>query len=122
MFVLGLIGIVIAVYKSFHVPQENIEKNAAVNEERDKGKATVLAQKELESKTLVLQEQVKSRNEETDRRFLEMGIRLDTAMTTAQNHIHTIDTKVDALTDTVSNMSNKITELATIIAERIPRK
>lgn len=115
-------SVTFGIFSYFHVPQESIEKKQALSEKEIDTKATVLAQKELENKANVLAEQVKSRNEENERRFLDMGCRLDTAMTTAQNHIHTVDVKVDTLIATVGTMSNEITRLSTIIEERIPRK
>lgn len=133
MFALGIIGLIFSIYKSYHQPQENIERRQSLDTlatekdkliaEKDLGtKATILAQKELETKALVLAEQVKNKDVENERRFNEMGVRLDTAMATAQNHIHTVDIKVDKLIESVNTMSNKITELSTIINERIPRK
>jgi hypothetical protein len=124
-FIIGIIGIIsvlFAIYNKFRKPQEDIETKQAVAEKDIANKATILAQKELETKALVLAEQVKSKNEENERRFLDMGVRLDTAMTTAQNHIHTVDIKVDKLIESVNVMGNKITELSTIINERIPKK
>jgi hypothetical protein len=121
MFGLGLIGIIFTVYNFFRNPTVNLEKEQALTDKEIDTKATILAQKELENKANVLAEQVKARNEENERRFSDMGIRLDTAMTTAQNHIHTVDTKVDKLIESVNVMGNKITELSTIIEERIPK-
>lgn len=37
------------------------------------------------------------------------------------NHLHTLDVKVDQLTDSMGKMGNEVTKLATIIEERIPR-
>ena len=130
-FAIGIIGIIFGVYKSYHKPQEELERKQSLDAlatekdkllaEKDLGtKATILAQKELETKALVLAEQVKNKDVENERRFNEMGVRLDTAMTTAQNHIHTVDIKVDKLIESVNGMGNKITELSTIINERIP--
>lgn len=128
-----LLGLIFGVFLYFKKPQDDIMRNQSLDTlatekdkliaEKDLGtKATILAQKELETKALVLVEQVKSKNEENERRFGDMGIRLDAAMTTAQNHIHSIDIKVDKLIETQNSMCNKITELTTIINERIPKK
>lgn len=128
-----LLGLIFGVFLYFRKPQEIIEQRQSLDTlatekdkllaEKDLGtKATILAQKELETKALVLAEQVKNKDIENERRFNEMGVRLDTAMTTAQNHIHTVDTKVDELIKTVNVMCNKITELSTIINERLPKK
>jgi hypothetical protein len=122
LFVTTVLGVIFSIYLYFRKPQEEIELKQAVSEKDLSTKATILAQKELETKALVLAEQAKSKNEENERRFLDMGVRLDTAMTTAQNHIHTVDTKVDKLIESVNTMANKITELGTIISERMPRK
>lgn len=116
------LGIIFGVFMFFRKPQEDIETKQALTDKDIAGKATVLAQKELEAKALVLAEQVKSKNEENERRFCDMSIRLDTAMTTAQNHIHSVDLKVDELIKTSNIMCNKMTELTTIINERIPKK
>ena len=124
-FVLGIFGVIsilFTVYNYFKNPQNKLEKEQALTEKEIDTKATILAQKELETKALLLAEQVKGKNEENERRFCDMGIRLDTAMTTAQNHIHSVDVKVDKLIESVNTMGNKITELSTIINERIPKK
>lgn len=133
LFATTVIGVIFSIFFYFRKPQEDIEKRQGLDAlatekdkliaEKDLGtKATILAQKELETKALVLAEQVKNKDVENERRFNEMGVRLDTAMTTAQNHIHTVDVKVDKLIESVNIMGNKITELSTIINERIPKK
>jgi hypothetical protein len=133
MFVIGIIGVIFSIYKSYAQPQQELEKRQSLDAlatEKDKQladkdlgtKASILAQKELETKALVLAEQVKNKDVENERRFNEMGARLDTAMATAQNHIHTVDVKVDELNKSVGVLTNKITELSTIINERIPKK
>jgi hypothetical protein len=122
MFAIGIVSLLFSIYKGYKKPQDDMELKQAVSEKDIDSKASILAQKELETKALVLAEQVKSKNEENERRFIEIGIRMDKALELAQNHTHTVDVKVDKLIDTVSIMSNKITELATIINERIPKK
>jgi len=117
-----VLGLIFGVFLYFRKPQEDIETKQALTDKDMTSKATILAQKELESKTLVLAEQVKSKNEENERRFNDMGIRLDTAMTVAQNHIHSVDLKVDELMKTTNIMCNKLTELSTVINERMPAK
>jgi hypothetical protein len=51
---------------------------------------------------------------------------MDTALTLAQNHTHTVDIKVDALTTMVNGMNIEITKemtrLGTIIQERFPKQ
>lgn len=121
-FALGILAIIFSVFNYFRKPQEDLEKNQAINDERDKSKATVLAQKEVEGKASLLAQQVKSDKEDNNRRFLELGEKIDKSMTLAQNHIHTVDTKVDNLAKEVGTLGIQITKLATIIDERIPRK
>lgn len=103
MFGLGIIGIIFGVYHYFKNPQIEEEK-----------KAGLLAQ------------QVQWEKESTDKRFAEMGSRMDAALALAQNHTHTVDVKVDALTSMVNAMNltitGEITKLSTIIDERIPAK
>ena len=120
--VLGVLSIIFTVYNSFHKPQEDLETKQALSEKDLGTKATILAQKELEAKALVLAEQVKNKDIENERRFNEMIVRLDSAMAMAQNHIHTVDTKVDKLIEGVGSLANQVTKLATIIEERNPRK
>jgi chemotaxis protein histidine kinase CheA len=121
-FALGIIGLIFSIFLYFKKPQEDLEKQQAINEERDKGKATVLAQTEAQGKAALLAQQVEQEKQANQQRFIEFGQRLDGSLTLAQNHIHTVDTKVDNLTNLVSELSNNITRLQTIIEERIPRK
>jgi ribosome assembly protein YihI (activator of Der GTPase) len=133
LFLISVGAVVFAIYSYFRTPQESMEKKQSLDAlaaekdkliaEKDLGtKATILAQKELETKALLLAEQVKNKEVENERRFNEMTLRLDAGLALAQNHIHTVDTKVDKLIDTIVSMGNKITELTTIIGERIPSK
>jgi hypothetical protein len=109
-FTLGIIGVLFTIYNYFRNPQEALERQQALGQSDIDGKAKLLAQ------------QVQWEKEANEKKFIEFGLRLDTAMTLAQNHIHTVDTKVDTLLGTVGKMSNEITRLATIINERIPHK
>jgi len=132
MFVLGLLGMIFSVYHYFKNPQIKLEKRQALSQledEKDKQiseKELHLAQKESENKTNLLEQQVKLEKEVNDKKFIEFGNRLDASLAMAQNHIHTVDTKVDALTTMVNtmnlNLTNEITKLGTIIEERIPCK
>ena len=64
--------------------------------------------------------------ETNERRFIDMGCRIDNAFTMAKNDISHVDAKVEVMI--VDNnkwhleISNKLTELNTIINERIPSK
>ncbi len=59
---------------------------------------------------------------EIDRRFREVHEQITTLVTQTQNHIHTIDTKVETANLNIIEMGKEITKLATIIEERIPKK
>lgn len=78
-------------------------------------------QTEEEKKTSLLQQNLDFRREENDRRFSEIQTSIKEAFALGQNHIHTVDTKVDGLTGVVGNLSVELAKLSTIIEERIPR-
>lgn len=102
-FALGILAIIFSIYNYFKNPQIEEDK-----------KGSLLAQ------------QVQWEKDITEKRFTEMGSRMDAALTLAQNHTHTIDVKVDGLIAMVNDMNLKvtseITKLSTIIDERVPRK
>jgi hypothetical protein len=105
-----IIGAVFMAVNYFKNPQIQLDKKQAIDKTEEEGKAAILVQR------------VQWEKEANEKKFAEMGYRLDTAMTTAQNHIHTVDIKVDALITNINIMSNEITRLSTIIDERIPKK
>jgi len=102
-FVLGILAIIFSVYSYFRNPQIKSEKTDAL-----------------------LNQRVQWEKESTDKKFADFGLRLDNSMSMAQNHIHTVDVKVDGLMKDVSEMnvsiSKELTRLSTIIEERIPKK
>jgi len=118
-FALGIIGVIFGIYRYFKDPQIDIDKKQALNDERDKNKATILDQRAVENKAELLAQQFLSEKEDNNRRFNELGERITQSMTLAQNHIHTIDTKVDGLMRSVGdmnlNLTKEITKLATIL-------
>ena len=122
LFALGILGVIFTVFNYFRNPQEDLEKKQLITDKDLSSKATILAQKEAEGKAGLLAQQVQWEKEANEKKFVEFGLRLDSAMTIAQNHIHTVDVKVDTLIGTVASMSNEITRLSTIIDERIPKK
>jgi len=119
---LTLLGIIFAAYFYFKNPQDRLEKKQLINEERDKGKATVVEQKEVEGKAAILAKQFEWFMDVNNKKFEDMGKRLDEAFLLASNHTNTVDTKVDKLIQSSNLMSNEITRMATIIEERIPKK
>ena len=112
--IISLLGMLFTVFLFFRIPQEKLDKQQS------------LTDKEVENKAVSLERQVQWEKEANERRFKDMNEVMTNATTLAQNHIHTIDTKVDSLTTLVNSMNLsmglKIAELSTIIAERIPRK
>jgi hypothetical protein len=105
----ALISLVFSAYNYLRNPQQQLDKRQAVEHTDIEGKAQILAQ------------QVQWEKELNEKKFAEFGTRLDASMTLAQNHIHTVDTKVDALVISMNTLSNEVTRLTTIIEERIPR-
>ena len=99
MFVMNLLGIMFLVYNSFKNPQVAGEKKDAL-----------------------LAQQVQWMVEASDRKFKEMQDSFQSLLLQSNNHIHTVDTKVENLSGTVSGLGNEITKLGTIIDERIPKK
>ena len=84
-FVLGIMCIIFGVYHYFKNPQIEDEK-----------KAGLLAQK------------VEWEKETTSSRFADMNANLRDATALAQNHIHTVDVKVDKLVEQMSLMRNEV--------------
>lgn len=94
----------------FRKPQEDLDKREAVNQKEVDGKASLLS-KEVEIKAI-----------ETDRRFLELGKRLEDAFLLAANHTNTVDVKVDKLIAVVTEMGKDIVRMQTTLEERLPKK
>ncbi len=110
IFILGVMGAVFGVYTYFRDPQIALDKQQDLDKQ------------EVEGKAALLEERTKWDRDQSEKRFVDMGIRLDTAFTLAQNHTHTVDVKVDKLIDSVNSLGNFVTKLETIIDERIPKK
>lgn len=99
MFILGLLGILFSVYHYFKNPQIAGDKKDAL-----------------------LAQQVQWMVEASDRKFKEMQDSFQALLLQSNNHIHTVDTKVENVSLVISEMGKEITKLTTIIEERIPRK
>lgn len=110
LFVITIGSIIFAAFSYFHVPQEAMEKRQAVIDEKIKNKASTTEQKDIDKKAELLASQVQWEKEANERRFKEMGDAMTAALTLAQNHIHTIDTKVDTLASSVNSMNLSITK------------
>ena len=98
-FTLGLLAILFSVYSYFKTPQVDAEKKDAL-----------------------LAQQVQWQTEATEKKFTEMNERFNGLLLQSNNHIHTLDTKIDALIDRHSSNTKELVRLSTIIEERIPRK
>lgn len=98
-FALGLIGMLFAVYGYFRNPQVESDKKDAL-----------------------LAQQVQWSKDSVDSRFKDMQESFQALLLQSNNHIHTVDTKVENLATAVNAMSNEITRLGTIIEERIPKR
>jgi RNAse (barnase) inhibitor barstar len=136
-FYLGIIAIIFSVYHYFKNPQIGLEKRQALDQLEDSknklltdkdltAKADVLSQKEVESKANLLAQQVQWEKEANEKKFCELSRQLADNLALTQNHVHTLDTKIDVLTNSVVTMNlsltNEITRLSTIIEERLPDK
>lgn len=97
-FAIGIIGVVFSVFLYFKNPQFNSEKQDAL-----------------------MEQQMKFMVEATEVRFKAMQDNFNALLLQSNNHIHTVDTKVDVVGKNMNIMSNEITRLATIIEERIPK-
>lgn len=110
VFVIGVLGVIFSVFLYFRNPQVKAEKNDALIEQKIK-----LTKEADEQRLKLIQES-------NDRRFADMHDEIKSVLATSQNHIHTVDTKVDHLTANVVKMGQEIVRLGTIIEERIPKK
>lgn len=122
MFAIGIITLLFSVWNKIKLPQEDLETKQALSEKEMDSKATVLAQKEMESKALILEKQFQWYMDTNEKKFIDLGKRLDEAFTLATNHTHTVDVKVDKLIETSNLVAINIAKLETTINERIPKK
>ena len=112
--ILVLLGYIFFIYNYFKNPQVSLDK------QQDLDKANV------DSKALLLEKQATWDRENNEKKFQDMGTRMDRAMALAENHTHTVDVKVDALITSVNSMNlqltNEVTRLRTTIEERLPKR
>ena len=112
MLVLGLLGTLFGVYSYFKKPQDITETKLAVGEERDKNKATILAQTEAEGKALLLAQQVQTEKEFNSKKFIEIAERFNST-----------DRKIETLIETVNSMnlsiSKELMRVATIVSQHL---
>lgn len=114
MFMIGIIGMAFTIWEKVKNPQTELDKRQAVDRIAEEGQNKILEQR------------MQWEKEASEKRFLELGNRLDSSMTLAQNHTHTVDVKVDQLIKDVGAMNLSLTKevstLTAIINERVPRK
>ena len=122
--IIGVLGIIGAVFLYFHNPQEDLKERQIQADEELGNKATILAQKEMENKAALLAQQVDSEKTLNEKKFMEMNARLDSATISLQKDIRDVELKMDTLAISSTNfhfdMSNRMTELSTILKERLP--
>lgn len=99
MFAIGIVGTLFTVFKFIRDPQAKSDKTDALLEQR-----------------------LNMRDEATEKRFKEINANFLALLSQSQNHIHTVDTKVENLNKTLSEVGKEIVRLSTIIEERIPKK
>lgn len=120
-FALGIIGIIFTVYLYFKNPQEALEKKQAIDQISVDNKAVILAT-DLAAEKYSTERRFTERDTQFNKAITEMGQRMDTALTLAQNHTHSVDVKVDKLTENVNMLSLEVRGLSVIIEERVPRR
>ena len=96
--IFGVLGVIFTVYNYFKDPQIKGDKRDAL-----------------------LAQQVQWQNEGNERRFKEIQDNFQGMLLQSNNHIHTVEVKVDSLATSVNCMGNEVTKLSTIIEERIPK-
>jgi len=114
MFVIGLLGVLFSIYNYFRKPQDDLDKKQS------------LLDQEVDNRALVLAQQLQWEKDSNERRFKEVNEAQTTITAYAQNHIHGVDVKIDALTNAVAimgvDLGNRMTKLETIVEERLPKK
>lgn len=108
-FILGVFavgGTIFGIFSYFRKPQEQLEKDQILTNENIKDRATILSQKEIEGKAELLAKQVQWDKEAIARQFTEMQTGFYKLLELNQNHLHTIETKLDThiQDNTVNNL------------------
>lgn len=98
-FAIGVLALIFSAYNYLRNPQIESDKNDAL-----------------------LEQQAKFTIESNQDRFNSMQASFNALLLQSNNHIHTVDTKVEGLNNAVNKLTNELTKLGTIIEERIPKK
>lgn len=107
---IAILSALFMAYNSIRTPDEKADKSLALLAEQIKTTNELISQR------------INFSEQGTDRRFKDMQDNFTQLVTTQQNHIHTVETKVDALVATNGTFTEKLVALTTIIDERIPKK
>ena len=99
MFAIGIIGLLFTIWEKVKTPQIKADKIDAL-----------------------LSQKVEFTNKATTDRFCEINKKYDDLLLQSNNHIHTVDTKVERLIEVVGVMGKDIVKLSTILEERLPKK
>ena len=120
--VIALGTVAFSIWNQVKKPQDDLELKQAVSGKDLESKASVLAAKEMENKAALLDQQVKLERELNEKKFIEMGVNIKEAFALAQNHVHTLDTKMDVMTNNLNSLTLRVERLAVILEERLPSK
>lgn len=110
LFVIVVLSTAFNMYQGLRKPQESEEKKSALLAQQVKFAADAVAQRFIDL------------SQATETRFKNVQDSFNQLLLQSNNHIHTVDTKVDTLNGNVSDLSIKVATLTTIIDERIPKK
>ena len=98
-FVIAILAVLFGVYHYFKNPQIKSDKEDALFEQK-----------------------MNYMTDANERRFQSMQENFKDLVLQSNNHIHTVDVKVENLSGVISTMGQEIVQLRTIIEERIPKK
>lgn len=114
MFAIGIIGLLFTLWNKIQNPQTRLERQQAVDKIDDEGKAKILEQR------------VQWEKESTEKKFSEVGVRLENVFVMAKNDISHVDAKVEVMMKDSNahylDMTVRMTRLETMINERLPPK
>jgi Na+/glutamate symporter len=123
--VFSICNAIILVWWGLRKNQFQVEKKQEVSNTEEQGQINLLV-KQLEWEKESRCKEFKENQDRTDKRFETMNNRVGELIKNEQNHLHTVETKLDALSTTVTtmtiNISTELAKLETVINERIPKK
>lgn len=99
MFALGIIGLLFGVFRYFKDPQTESDKTDALMKQQMEWSANA-----------------------NEQRFKNMQESFNALLLQSNNHIHTVDGKVDKVHEAMVEMGKHVVRLSTVIEERIPKK